>query len=271
MKRSKRNGNKKVIRHKACASEFDYQAWKAWGHWRRTVIEQAEAAAALEELFEGDGLPLLTPTPASVGNESKSTRSSWHKDCWNTCDYPSECRWGRQHGIQTPTVESPAAVTVPSSPVATIPEELEPQASASFVDVALDVETHDPASDDFLESLSRTPFTSPEEEIKRPSMDDLLESAKRRKRRSAGFVASPLASNPPSPTEPESAVSTAQALQKAFDDFELDFPKSFGRAGAFVSNFVNNKRNTTILVDDKAEVFVKGLRVGRKKSAASIS
>jgi len=25
------------------------------------------------------------------------------KDCWNTCDYPSECRWGKKFGIHTPT------------------------------------------------------------------------------------------------------------------------------------------------------------------------
>jgi hypothetical protein len=24
------------------------------------------------------------------------------KDCWNSCDYPSECRWGRKFGIHTP-------------------------------------------------------------------------------------------------------------------------------------------------------------------------
>lgn len=24
------------------------------------------------------------------------------KDCWNTCDYPSECRWGKRFGIHTP-------------------------------------------------------------------------------------------------------------------------------------------------------------------------
>jgi len=25
------------------------------------------------------------------------------KDCWNICDYPSECRWGKKFGIHTPT------------------------------------------------------------------------------------------------------------------------------------------------------------------------
>lgn len=24
------------------------------------------------------------------------------KDCWDSCDYPAECRWGRQHGVLTP-------------------------------------------------------------------------------------------------------------------------------------------------------------------------
>src|ERR1700712_4611649 len=32
VKRSRKT-NKRVMRHKACASEFDYQGWKAWGTW----------------------------------------------------------------------------------------------------------------------------------------------------------------------------------------------------------------------------------------------
>lgn len=25
------------------------------------------------------------------------------KDCWHRCDYPSDCRWGKAYGVQTPT------------------------------------------------------------------------------------------------------------------------------------------------------------------------
>ena len=49
--------------------------------------------------------------------------ASKKKDCWNTCDYPSECRWGKKFGVHTPVdVECPileAQTTLPalSAPV----------------------------------------------------------------------------------------------------------------------------------------------------------
>lgn len=52
-----------IQKHRACASEFDYSAWKELGDWRRNRM-----------------VP-LTP----------STKHT--KDCWRKCDYPSECRW----------------------------------------------------------------------------------------------------------------------------------------------------------------------------------
>ncbi|KAF1834826.1 hypothetical protein BDW02DRAFT_568650 [Decorospora gaudefroyi] len=59
----------RVRKHRACGSEFDYSGWKAWGRWRRG---------------------------------GKRLDSAGKKDCWNTCDYPSECRWGKKFGIHTP-------------------------------------------------------------------------------------------------------------------------------------------------------------------------
>jgi hypothetical protein len=39
------------------------------------------------------------------------------KDCWNTCDYPSECRWGRRFGIHTPlTATFPTTETTTPTP-----------------------------------------------------------------------------------------------------------------------------------------------------------
>lgn len=69
--------------------------------------------------------------------------------------------------------------------------------------------------------------SSTEMSIKKPTLEDLLESAKRRKRRSSGAPPSPLASNPP---ELESEGTAALSLQKALDDFELDVKKGLGRA-----------------------------------------
>ncbi|KAF2819596.1 hypothetical protein CC86DRAFT_362525 [Ophiobolus disseminans] len=70
------NQQRRTRRHRACASEFDYQGWKTWGRWRRGGARTAV------------------------------------KDCWNTCDYPSECRWGKKFGIHTPT---PSSSTFPCS------------------------------------------------------------------------------------------------------------------------------------------------------------
>jgi hypothetical protein len=92
-------------------------------------------------------------------------------------------------------------------------------------------------------------------------MDDLLDSAKRRKRRSAGPVPSPLASNPPSPVESEFPASNDQVLQKALDDFDLDIRKSFKEAGVVVSSV----RNSAVLEDEKAEALVAGVKPSRKR------
>lgn len=242
VKRNKRTGARKVIRHRACASEFDYQAWKVWGNWRRSIVEQLEVAAAMEALLEGDGLPVSIPEAYNASNWPLGGKKLNRKDCWATCDYPSECRWSNQNNA--PPSPKPMSVVVPS---------MKPEIAPMIME-----ETPP-------EQPPRATFSLPDDNTKKPSMDDLLESAKRRKRRSASFVASPLASNPPSQAVSEASNSTAQALQRAFDDFELDFRKSFGRAGALVSNLVSspNKRNS---VEKEKREYGNG----RKKSASGI-
>ncbi|KAI9799125.1 MAG: hypothetical protein M1825_004892 [Sarcosagium campestre] len=64
----KRSGTAK--RHASCSSEFDYAGWSAWQHWRRDVLPGAEERV--------------------VG----------HRNCWQQCDYPSECRWGDRVGVR---------------------------------------------------------------------------------------------------------------------------------------------------------------------------
>ncbi|PSN64360.1 hypothetical protein BS50DRAFT_459653, partial [Corynespora cassiicola Philippines] len=82
---------RKIKRHRACASEFDYQGWKTWGVWRRS-----------------------------------GRRDSIYDDeyCWNTCDYPSECRWGKRFGVHTPVAagfptSERTTLVEPSSPAPT--------------------------------------------------------------------------------------------------------------------------------------------------------
>ncbi|EUC49835.1 hypothetical protein COCMIDRAFT_83550 [Bipolaris oryzae ATCC 44560] len=72
----------------ACNSEFDYSGWKNWSRWRRDGPRNKDAAS--------------TASPAGKEDGDVATKE---KDCWNTCDYPSECKWGKKFGIHTP-VES---------------------------------------------------------------------------------------------------------------------------------------------------------------------
>ncbi|KAF2729011.1 hypothetical protein EJ04DRAFT_590013, partial [Polyplosphaeria fusca] len=85
---------KKVKRHQACGSEFDYQGWKVWGRWRR-----------------------------SGHRDSMDDEDGPSKDCWNKCDYPSECRWGRQFGVHTPLLEEFPPLEAPNKQAAPEPSE----------------------------------------------------------------------------------------------------------------------------------------------------
>lgn len=69
----------------ACSSEFDYSGWKEWSRWRRGGPRD-EAALRSDSPIDNQGEVL----------EQKK------KDCWNICDYPSECKWGKRFGIHTP-------------------------------------------------------------------------------------------------------------------------------------------------------------------------
>lgn len=179
------------------------------------------------------------------------------KDCWNSCDYPSECRWGKQFGVQTPktTTTAPAAV-VPSTLVEEPKvEESSSKPKTSFDDILLAIA--DPSSPDYLAPLtttknsttSSTTTTPLENDTSAPSMDDLLQSAKRWKRRSSGMiplVPSPLGANPPSPEKKEKPVLRKSARSSALEVFEGDVKKGHGfeglgelreKADAFVKSF----------------------------------
>lgn len=79
---------RRTKKHGACNSEFDYSGWKNWSRWRR---DGPRNKAALD-------------TGSSAGTKDGDIPTK-KKDCWNTCDYPSECKWGNKFGIHTP-VES---------------------------------------------------------------------------------------------------------------------------------------------------------------------
>ncbi|PNS15394.1 hypothetical protein CAC42_653 [Sphaceloma murrayae] len=79
---SKRDRKPRIKRHRACASEFDYNGWKDYGQWRRQVSGISES--------ESD-----------KGGESIDGK----KDCWNKCDFPSQCRWGGKSNLLTSEIE----------------------------------------------------------------------------------------------------------------------------------------------------------------------
>lgn len=254
VKRSKKNGYKKTIRHQACASEFDYQGWKAWGTWRKALAEQIEAGD-VQFARDAEELNLCSPTIPSDGQwlngrwlqSLKSTKDFWKKNCSEKCDYPSECRWGKQYGVHTPV--KPTSVVPSSPPPATEPEKSsEPLPPTTFDEILLEEEILvDPASPDYLEPLSTAQSQSQkgniEGETRRVSMDELLDSAKRRKRRSSGLLPSPLGANPPDKEEGSAAT---RSLQKALDDFEIDMKMGISGVGKRAEVFVRG------LVDSKA-------------------
>lgn len=251
IKRSKKNGYKKTIRHQACASEFDYQGWKAWGIWRRALAEDV-AAAELQFANKDQGLAVRNHIVPSEGQwlngrwmqDLSPTQST--KDCEARCDYPSECRWGKQYGVHTPV--KPTSVVPSSLPPAAQPaRDVEAAPPTTFDEILLDdAATVDPASPDYLEPLSTAQSQSQkgqiERETRRVSMDELLDSVKRRKRRSSGLLPSPLGANPP---DKEENMSATQSLQKALDDFELDMKMGFQgaskKAGMFVRGLMDAK------------------------------
>ncbi|KAI7157561.1 hypothetical protein KC349_g5504 [Hortaea werneckii] len=308
IKRSRKSG-KKVLRHKACASEFDYQGWKAWGVWRREVAEQARlaealmAAAAAEEDSDSDHSVDVPSAPS----ESEWMKGAWvgsgrrlealkisrvlpRKDCWNTCDYPSECRWGKQYGVQTPVKTTDTVPSSQTSDLAPVEDSESQQPKTTFDDILLDSSIIEDSTAQQIERCQPTkqttgkPETPGGENTRKPSMDDLLESVKRRKRKSLGQTPSPLASHPPSPTSTESpepipaettttllpadsAGASAIYLQKALDDFELDVRKSLERAGGLVTSWASGLKTITALEEEKGFASVKGLRMQKKKGS----
>lgn len=225
------------------------------------------------------------PRPSLLGGRGSAAGGGQEKDCWNYCDYPSECRWGKQFGAAQTQAQYSTAVLAPPAPT---PPSLPPACStAADEPVAKDLEKPgrsfdgisalpamaEEAEGDACPSAQPEPASVVQETTKKPTFDDLLESAKRRKRRSVGSPPSPLASNPPSPTEEITTVpgmASAHALQKAFDDFELDVRKSIGRASVLLNGLVQGSKTGGASEDERAEAFVKGLKTGHRKKKSVV-
>ena len=127
---------------RACGSEFDYAGWKAWGRWKRSgqkslvLLENPESVAA-----SLSATPLLSSSHLSnAGRDEKQVKVKSKKDCWKTCDYPSECRWGRRFGVHTPLTPihpttntlSPIFPTIDFAPAMPVPPPSESQPPTTF-------------------------------------------------------------------------------------------------------------------------------------------
>ncbi|OAL44949.1 hypothetical protein IQ07DRAFT_604465 [Pyrenochaeta sp. DS3sAY3a] len=107
----------RVKRHKPCGSEFDYQGWKTLGKWRRSLFK-GESRIQSKQRGVHPETRGMRRSRGRAGSRSekevhertggRKTNVEPKKDCWNKCDYPSECRWGRRFGVHSPIVESSA-------------------------------------------------------------------------------------------------------------------------------------------------------------------
>ncbi|KAI5250766.1 hypothetical protein E4T42_04770 [Aureobasidium subglaciale] len=113
--KSRKDNIKRLRRHKACASEFDYAGWKDWGVWKRGLIALTEQQRQLAKSRDSDLDDEESGDEAleEITTQASRRTSAWRvgkpviptrpvKDCWNRCDYPSDCRWGKQFGVETP-------------------------------------------------------------------------------------------------------------------------------------------------------------------------
>lgn len=96
IKRNRRNNHKKVLKHKACASEFDYAGWRVYGAWRREMNVQPDGADDVAMLDANDA---AAPNDGLTDSTIDAHAKGQVRDCWMNCDFPSECRWGKQVGL----------------------------------------------------------------------------------------------------------------------------------------------------------------------------
>jgi hypothetical protein len=110
VRRRGRNGvRKEKRRSRACGSEFDYTGWKVWSRWRKARDKSGEGGTTgLNREMEVDIPRLSQPDKREQRTSVQSLpvdkqTGGKKKDCWETCTYPSHCRWGKAVGIHTPS------------------------------------------------------------------------------------------------------------------------------------------------------------------------
>lgn len=217
---------RKVKRHKPCASEFDYQGWKNWGTWRRheqTLHQNSAIRSAATEEPDSPDFGSVT----AIREEMLAL--SQKKDCWNKCDYPSECRWGRQIGVHTPKLvsefvepavpQSPPPSQQPPSPGA---GEHSPQQQATFDDIlgATALASLKDSTDKFWSSLVASATRRKSTSLPSPlALSPVMEEADSIELVVESPVSPPDESQPPTPQEDAAAAELLlKHMQVAFKD-----------------------------------------------------
>ncbi|EOD45456.1 hypothetical protein UCRNP2_7826 [Neofusicoccum parvum UCRNP2] len=212
---------RKTKKHRACASEFDYAGWKAFGEWRRNeeTIRNISFTDSVDFCDAADNDCVSSPfrTPR---RPPKSSRN-----CWNRCDFPSECRWGSQYGMQacaTPILP-PSPEEHPSYSDLPILEPQQTRPAAPTLDTAPTTRSSStytpPTTFDGIIDRHQEGELSPlsPKELRERFWDGILDSARQRKKSKDSMVHSPLALNPVlEKSEHESPCLTAP--EPTFDD-----------------------------------------------------
>lgn len=189
--RTKRDQNGKktkvVRRHKACSSEFDYQGWSAWGEWRwdeeRTrdiVRDLLSRELELDDCAAGvSSFGAKWVIERRLRKQAQAAGAPGKKDCWNTCNYPSECRWGAQMQQQNSSASTSSSSTTPAASTSTggtsnTPDDCLSEGSAMEVDETVPATTFNGILENIDGSSSQADPEQATSKESRSAMDAIL-------------------------------------------------------------------------------------------------
>lgn len=155
----------------------------------------------------------LIPEPLKIDRHSE-------KNCWNHCDYPSECRWGKAYGVPTPATATFPPITADADVLAQTTADsrdalgtLEQQAmAADTIDGVAEANTNVAPPSTTSATTTKIAFTD---------LASLVQSAKRRKSRSEVQGPSPLSSSSSSPLSSSSAPPVTSCFTEDMSDLSV--------------------------------------------------
>ena len=224
-----------------------------------------------EEMVDVDEITESVVSPITPGHPKAS---SWRrpqpllikKDCWHNCNYPSECRWGRQYGLHTPTptnlVFSRQEETKDTKPAIAVP-------ATSFQDI-LDSEQ---------QSLAKTIDGVEESPTSVPALSDLANLVSRAQRRHSRSdpAPSPLVNAVATPVALDSisgagkdkglkSMSSSEALRRAVEGLGPEVRKGIGALADMVGGWRSASAPPAARVVEAAETMTENGGLARRKS-----